>query len=72
MQSPTNPNADTAPTKAPGIDWRIWYTLAIIGISFAAGRGSFPEVLYLIVINWLLWFIPVWLVVRLVRRIRRK
>lgn len=61
-----------APAKAPGTyDWRIWYTIIIVGLSVAAIRGAFPEMLYLIVGNWLLWFIPALLIVRATRS-RRK
>lgn len=45
-------------------DWRIGYTFFLVLISIAASNATFPAMLYIFVINWLLWYFPALLLVR--------
>lgn len=64
----TSPTPTTTTTKR---GWKFWYTLIIITLTVIAMRDDMAGTLYAIPFNWLLYFIPTWLVVQLVRAFRK-
>lgn len=58
-------------------NWLVWYTFAILGISAVdtyneTDTRNYPSFFVAFSVgNWLLWLLPAWGVVTLVRRIRK-
>jgi hypothetical protein len=79
MTSPQiNPEAATTPTITPTfkptkVTWLFWYGFIILGLSALALQDQPPLYILLgIPLNFLIFFVPVWLITKLVRWMRRK
>jgi hypothetical protein len=55
------------PYQSP-VRWYHYYILAVIGLTCVAFRNDYAGLLYAIPFNLLLYFVPVWVVVRSFRR----
>lgn len=61
---------DTEAPKTYG--WRTWYTIVIFGLTAVVMLPERPfELLYAAPINWLIYYLPVWGVVSIVRYLRK-
>lgn len=62
--------SSTAKKDGPG--WRTWYTIFIIVMTMLAFNHDPLSSIFVIPINWLIYYLPAWAVVATVRHFRKK